>query len=55
MQTSGIISKASLVLSNNNINIEAISMSFKQVNIQFIINRGHYKESIILLHKEFFN
>jgi aspartate kinase len=46
----GIISKATNALSENEINIEALSQSLKQVNMQFVINRQDYKKAIIALN-----
>lgn len=46
----GILSKATQALASNNINIECISQSLKQVNMQFVINREDYKKAIIALN-----
>ncbi len=46
----GIIAKATLALANNNINVDAISQSLKQVNMQFVIGREDYKKAIIALN-----
>ncbi|MBN2611068.1 MAG: aspartate kinase [Bacteroidales bacterium] len=46
----GILAKASSALSDNKINIECVSQSLKQVNMQFIINREDYKKAIIVLN-----
>ncbi len=46
----GILVKATQALANNNINIECISQSLKQVNMQFVINRKDYKKAIIALN-----
>jgi len=50
----GILADATRVLSENNINIEAISLSLKQVNIQLVVNRDSYTEAIKLLNKVYF-
>ena len=47
----GIIARATLALAQNNINIEAISQSMKQVNMQFVIARKDYKKAIIALNE----
>ncbi|MBN1119272.1 MAG: aspartate kinase [Bacteroidales bacterium] len=47
----GIMTKAVKALADNNINIEAVSQSLKQVNMQFVINRTDYKKAIIELNK----
>jgi aspartate kinase len=46
----GILAKATAALANNNINVEAISQSMKQVNMQFVIGRNDYKKAIIALN-----
>lgn len=47
----GILAKAATTLAQNNINIECISQSLKQVNMQFVINRENYKKAIIALNE----
>lgn len=47
----GILAKAATTLAQNNINIECISQSLKQVNMQFVINRESYKKAIIALNE----
>jgi aspartate kinase len=46
----GIIAKATAALAKNNINIESLSQSLKQVNMQFVIQRGQYKQGIIAMN-----
>lgn len=46
----GIMFKAARALSENDINIEAISQSLKQVNMQFVINRNDYNKAITVLN-----
>jgi aspartate kinase len=46
----GIVAKATAALANNSINVEAISQSLKQVNMQFVIGRDDYKRAIIALN-----
>ncbi len=46
----GILSKATAALAKKNINIESFSQSLKQVNMQFVIQRNHYKQGIIALN-----
>ncbi len=46
----GIIAKATKALSDNQINIEALSQSLKQVNMQFVITRADYKKAIEVLN-----
>jgi aspartate kinase len=46
----GILYKAAHALSENKINIEAISQTIYQVNMQFVIRRDDYKKAIIALN-----
>lgn len=46
----GVLAKAANVLSSNNINIECVSQSLRQVNMQFVIQREAYKNAIIQLN-----
>lgn len=46
----GIMSKATTALADNKINVESLSQSLKQVNMQFVINRNDYKKAIIALN-----
>ncbi len=46
----GIIAKATTALAVNNINVESLSQSLKQVNMQFVINRPDYHKAIIALN-----
>jgi aspartate kinase len=47
----GALSKATTALFKNGINIEAVSQSLMQVNMQFVIARESYKDAIIALNK----
>lgn len=46
----GIIAKATAALANNNVNIECLSQSLKQVNMQFVIGRKDYSKAIVALN-----
>jgi aspartate kinase len=46
----GSLAAATMALHLNNINIEAVSQSLKQVNMQFVIERNDYKNAIIALN-----
>lgn len=48
----GILAKAAQALADNNININCVSQTMRQVNMQFVINRAKYKEAIICLNNE---
>ena len=47
----GALAKAATALSDRKINVEAVSQSLMQVNMQFVIRRGDYKEAIIALNQ----
>ena len=47
----GVLAKASQVLALNHINIECVSQSLRQVNMQFVISRDDYKKAIIVLNE----
>lgn len=46
----GIIAKATMALATNKINIESLSQSLKQVNMQFVVPRKDYQRGIIALN-----
>lgn len=46
----GIIARATEALAVNKVNIESLSQSLKQVNMQFVIPRDKYKEGIVALN-----
>lgn len=46
----GIIARAATALARNQINLDAISQSLKQVNMQFVIGRDDYRRAIIALN-----
>ncbi|MFO7815654.1 MAG: aspartate kinase [Halanaerobiales bacterium] len=45
-----ILARASKVLGENKININCVSISLSQVNIQFVVDRDNYKKSVVLLN-----
>jgi len=47
----GALAKAATALSERKINVEAVSQSLMQVNMQFVINRKDYQEAIIALNQ----
>jgi aspartate kinase len=47
----GALAKAATALSDRKINVEAVSQSLMQVNMQFVINRDDYQEAIIALNQ----
>jgi len=50
MAQPGTLAKAASALAGKKINVESISQSLKQVNIQFVIPRKDYKEAVIALN-----
>jgi len=47
----GSLAKATTALWENNINVDAVSQSLMQVNMQFVIGRGDYKRAIVALNQ----
>jgi aspartate kinase len=46
----GVLSRATQVLAENKINVNAVSQSYRQVNMQFVIDRADYKKAISALN-----
>jgi aspartate kinase len=46
----GVLAKAANALAINKINVECISQSLRQVNMQFVIRREHYEKAVIALN-----
>jgi aspartate kinase len=46
----GVLAKAAQALAANNINVECISQSLRQVNMQFVIRREHYEKAVIAMN-----
>ena len=47
-----ILYRAANALAKNNINIKCVSQSLRQVNMQFVIDRGMYAKAIICLNED---
>jgi aspartate kinase len=47
----GMLAKATRALHVHGINVEAFSQSLRQVNMQFVIRREHYREAIVALNE----
>jgi aspartate kinase len=47
----GVLAKASQVLALNHINIECVSQSLRQVNMQFVIDRENFRKAIAVLNQ----
>lgn len=46
----GVLAKATEVLASNRINVECVSQSLRQVNMQFVVNRKQFKKAICVLN-----
>lgn len=49
----GILAQAARALADNKINIECVSQSLRQVNIQFVVNIDQYEEAVRALNRTF--
>jgi aspartate kinase len=47
----GVLAKSAQVLAANNINIECVSQSLRQVNMQFVIEREKFEQAIVVLNQ----
>ena len=47
----GVLAKATQVLADHRINVDCVSQSLRQVNMQFVIERDQYREAVIALNK----
>jgi len=47
----GVLAKAASALAINKINVECVSQSLRQVNMQFVIRREHFVKAIIALNE----
>ncbi len=48
----GVLAQATKVLAEKQINVECVSQSMRQVNMQFVISRDHFKDAVIALNME---
>lgn len=53
MKIPGFLSRAAAALANNQINVLALDQCMRQVNIQFMIEREHFRTAQVALHREF--
>jgi len=49
----GILEKTTKLLAENKVNVECVSQSLQQVNMQFVINRKDYNRAVIALNDAF--
>jgi aspartate kinase len=47
----GVLARAAQVLAENGINVNAFSQSLRQINMQFVIDRAHYRKAIAALNQ----
>jgi aspartate kinase len=48
--TPGVLARAAGALAARNINIDVLSQSLRQVNIQFVVGRDSYRDAVVALH-----
>jgi aspartate kinase len=51
MAIPGVLARAAQVLAENGINVNCVSQSYRQVNMQFVIDRGDYKKAVAALNQ----
>jgi aspartate kinase len=47
----GVLARATQALAENGINVNAISQSLRQTNMQFVINRADYRKAVVALNQ----
>jgi aspartate kinase len=47
----GVLARAATVLAENQINVNCVSQSLRQINMQFVIERADYKKAVAALNK----
>ncbi|HET9553991.1 MAG TPA: aspartate kinase [Anaeromyxobacteraceae bacterium] len=47
----GVLARAAQVLAENKINVNCVSQSLRQINMQFVIERGDYKKAVAALNQ----
>ena len=51
MAIPGVLARAAQVLAENGVNVNCVSQSYRQVNMQFVIDRPDYKKAVVALNK----
>jgi len=49
----GILEKTTKLLAENKVNVECVSQSLQQVNMQFVIKREDYNRAVVALNDAF--
>jgi len=47
----GVLARATSVLAENKVNVICMSQSYRQINMQFVIERGDYKKAVTALNR----
>ncbi len=47
----GVLARATQVLAENQINVNCVSQSLRQINMQFVIDRADYRKAIVALNR----
>jgi aspartate kinase len=51
MAIPGVLARAAQVLAESKVNVNCVSQSLRQVNMQFVIERDDYKKAVVALNK----
>jgi aspartate kinase len=51
MAIPGVLARAAQVLAANGVNVNCVSQSYRQVNMQFVIDRADYKKAVVALNQ----
>jgi aspartate kinase len=51
MAIPGVLARAAQVLAENKINVNCVSQSYRQVNMQFVIDRADYEKAVVALNQ----
>jgi aspartate kinase len=46
----GVLARATNVLAENKINVICVSQAYRQINMQFVIDRADYKKAVVALN-----
>jgi aspartate kinase len=51
MAIPGVLARAAQVLAESGVNVNCVSQSYRQVNMQFVIDRADYKKAVVALNQ----